>query len=383
MSMWVSGVGTWAQTTALILYVRSLGGEGIELGLITAAQFLPILLFGMLAGAVADRVDRHRLTINLQIGAALNSAALGVAVMAGLESMPALYAFTAVGGLLTAFDNPSRRTLVTELADPNDLANVTALSTSTITGSRMIGPLIAAVLFTAIGPGWVFILNAVSFGAMVLGLRRLDTSRFRRIPPSKRSPTPIRDGLKAVWADPVLQIMVATFAVVSTFGYNHLVSLPLLINEVLKLDDSFLGWILSTMSAGNIVGSLLIARQINVSPKWFFGAGGVLSTCLLAISVSTSAALTVAIGIVLGIASTSFVNSTAVILQQRASEQMRSRILALSSVLFLGSTPIGGPITGLIGDAFGAAWAVRYGGLISLAAAGIGVVTLNRTRSAF
>ncbi len=374
----VSGVGTWAQTTALVLLVQSLGGSGFELGLITAFQFLPLLLIGLWAGSVADRVDRYRLTMRLQAAMTVHSVVLGVLVLTGVHSLPALYVLTAIGGTLSAFDNPTRRTFLTELARPEDLANVTSLSTSVMTGSRMIGPLIAAAMFGTVGAGWVFIANGATFAVMLVGLLRMDVGRFRRIATAQRSATPIRDGLRAVWADPLLRLLMVVFAIVSTFGFNTLVALPLVTDQLLGRDKAFFGYLLSSLSAGNVLGSLFVARQVEVSPRMVYGAAGALAAMLFLGGISTNTALTMGAVAVLGFASTSFVNSTTVILQQRSSEQMRSRILALSAVLFLGSTPIGGPITGVVGDTFGAEWSMLYGAIICGGAALGGALLAER-----
>ncbi len=373
-----SGVGTWAQTTALILLVRSLGGGGLELGLVTAFQFLPILLLGLWAGSIADQVNRYNLTIFLQGALAAQAALLGVVVLSGVESLPALYLLTAMGGVLSAFDNPTRRTLLTELAKPQDLANVTSLSTSAMTGSRMIGPLIGAALFEAVGAGWVFLINGFSFLVMLIGLLRMDATKFRLIQRSAKSATPIRDGLRAVWADPTLRILMVVFTVVSTFGFNTLVALPLVAEDLLNQTASYFGYLLSALSLGNIAGSLFVARQFNVEPKSVLIAGAGLSTALALGGLSSTPWITMGIVVVLGFCSTMFVNSTTVLLQQRSSEQIRSRILALSAVLFLGSTPIGGPITGLVGDHFGAGWSMSYGGLIAGASVLVGAVLLAK-----
>lgn len=373
-----SGVGTWAQTTALILLVRSLGGDGLELGLITAFQFLPILVLGLWAGSIADRVNRYNLTIVLQGALAAQAVLLGVVVLSGVESLPVLYLLTAMGGVLSAFDNPTRRTLLTELAKPQDLANVTSLSTSAMTGSRMIGPLIGAALFEAVGAGWVFLINGFSFLVMLIGLLRMDATKFRLIQRDAKSASPIRDGLRAVWADPILRILMVVFTVVSTFGFNTLVALPLVAEDLLNQAASYFGYLLSALSLGNIAGSLFVARQVQVAPKSVLIAGAGLSTALTLGGLSSTPWVTMGIVVVLGFCSTMFVNSTTVLLQQRSSEQIRSRILALSAVLFLGSTPIGGPITGLVGDHFGAGWSMSYGGLIAGASVLVGAVLLAR-----
>jgi MFS family permease len=246
----------------------------------------------------------------------------------------------------------------------------------------MVGPLIAAAMFGTVGAGWVFIANGATFAVMLLGLLRMDVSRFRRIAPAKRSATPIRDGLRVVWADPLLRLLMIVFAVISTFGFNTLVALPLVTNQLLGRNEAFFGYLLSALSAGNVAGSLLVARQVDVSPRMAYGAGAGLGAMLFIGGLSTNTALTVGAVAILGFASTSFVNSTTVILQQRSSEQMRSRILALSAVLFLGSTPIGGPITGIVGDAFGAGWSMYYAAIICGAAAIGGALLAGRAERA-
>ncbi|MEZ5340785.1 MAG: MFS transporter [Acidimicrobiales bacterium] len=366
-----SGVGTWAQTTALVLVVQSLGGNGLELGLITAFQFLPMLLMGLWAGSIADQVNRYRLTIFLQGALAAQALLLAILVFAGLHSIPALYALTALGGVFSAFDNPTRRTFLTELAKPEDLANVTSLSTSAMTGwhDRAVDRS-HALRHRRCGLG--VLLNGVSFLIMLVGLLRMDPTRFRLIAKAPKSKTPIRDGLRAVWGDPLLRTIMIVFSVVSTFGFNTLVSLPLVAKELLDRGPQYFGYLLSAQSVGNISGSLFVARKVDVAPALTFGAGGAIAVTLILGGLSTSLIATMLIMVGLGFASTMFVNSNTVLLQQRSSEQMRSRVLALSGVLFLGSTPIGGPITGLVGDHFGAGWSMAYGGVISGAAVLVG-----------
>jgi predicted MFS family arabinose efflux permease len=283
-----------------------------------------------------------------------------------------------MSGMLSAFDNPARRTLATELVPPRDLTNILSLSTSVITGSRMLGPAIAAVVANLAGTAWVFIGNGVTYLVFLVALTRMDTSRFHRIETAPKSATPIRDGLHEVWRVPSLRITLVVFAVVSTFAFNYLVAFPLLVSDRLMQDDAMFGWLLSVMSLGNVMGSLLVARLVDVSYRWMYGAIVALSLSLGVVAVSTNVALTFVFVIPLGMAATAFVNSSTVIVQQHTNPQMRSRVLALTSVLFLGSTPIGGPITGVVGDLFGAMWASLYGAIIAAAATVLGVLAMRR-----
>lgn len=360
----ISNIGTWAQLTVLVLLVRDLGGGGLELGIITACRFAPLLFLGLYAGAVADRVDRHRRTMQLQAALGVMALVLGFIDWLDWETLPVLYGISTAQGFLTAFDNPTRRTMVTEMVPPEQLANVLALSTSVMTGSRLFGPALGALLAGTIGTHGAFILNGISYLFFLVVMNSMDTSRFHLLPRRERSATPIRDGLREMWADPVLRITIAGFALVSTFAFNHTVAFPLMVTERLNEPDETYGYLLSVMSIGSLAGSLFVARLVVVSQRFMWIAAALLGGSLAAFSFATSAVMAFVLVIPLGAGMTSYLNSSNIIVQQRTSPEIRSRVLALISVIFLGSTPIGGPITGIIGDAFGALWANLYGALI-------------------
>lgn len=376
----LSSVGTWAHNTAVILLVRELGGGGLELGISTACQFGPFLLFGLHAGAIADRADRFQLTRRLQSVQALVALTLAAAVFTDMVNLPIVYALTAAFGALSAFDNPARRTFMTELVPPENLGNILSLSTSVMTGSRMFGPAIAAIIATTAGTGWVFLLNGVSYLAFLVALTRMDHDRFYPIERSERSATPIRDALRAISAVPLLRVVLVAYAVIALFMYNHLVSIPLLVRERLDSDDGLFGWMLSAMSVGNVVGSLTIARLRHVPVRAVFIAAFGAGTALCALALTTSVVVAFVLVVPFGMCSTAFVNSSTITVQQHIDPTLRSRALALTTVLFVGSTPIGGPITGLIGDAFGALWAAMYGGIIAVATALISAMAVRTLR---
>ena len=360
----ISNIGTWAQLTVLILLVRELGGGGLELGIVTACRFAPLLFLGLYAGAVADRVDRHRRTMQLQAALGAMALALGVVDWLDLETLPVLYGISTAQGFLTAFDNPTRRTMVTEMVPPEQLANVLSLSTTVMTGSRLFGPALGAVLATTIGTHGAFLLNGFSYLFFLFAMNSMDTSRFHLLPKSPKSATPIRDGLREMWADPVLRITISGFALVATFAFNHTVAFPLTVTDRLQKPDEYYGYLLSVMSIGSIAGSLFVARLLVVSQRFMLISAALLGASLAAFSFAATAWAAFLVVIPLGAGMTAYMNSSNIIVQQRTSPEMRSRVLALISVIFLGSTPIGGPITGIIGDASGALWANLYGALI-------------------
>lgn len=377
----MSNVGTWAHATAVVLLIRSLGGGGRELGLAAACQFGPLLLLGLKAGAIADRVDRFRqlLVLSVVLGAVVF--ALGTLVLAGRAEIPGVLALTAVFGTVSAFENPTRRTFITELVPPSQVGNVLSLSSSVMTSARLVGPAIAASIASVTSPGIVFIINGISYTAVVVSMLRLDRDRLHPIGRASRTKTPVRDGLAAVWSTPELRPIIIVFAIVSTFAYNHRVGFPLLVSERLHRPDSYYGWLLSAMSLGNASGALLIGRLDQIPPRLIAGSGLAVGGALGGIALAPSAAFAIAIAVVLGLAMSSFSNAAIVLIQQRIDSSMRSRVLALTTVLFIGSTPIGGVLTGLVGDRSGALWANMYGAIISATTCALALgLTLRRSR---
>jgi len=370
----LSNIGTWAQTTAVVLLVTRLGGEGLEIGLAVAAQFLPVLLLGLQAGSIADRRDRHRMTLLTQVGMAIQAFALGLLDLAGLATIPLVCAMTAVYGTLSAFDIPARRAFATELVPPERLANVLSLSTSVMTGARIFGPSIAAFVAAEVGTAWVFLGNGVSFLAMIGGLLRIDRSRLHRVPAPTRSPHPIREGLRAVGSDPAMRVLLVVFSLVATFSFNHLVYLPLVVRDQLGASEQTFGWVLSCMGIGNVLGALLVARLVVVPLAWFYVPTIALGASMSAIAFATRNEMVFLLAIPMGMAMTALISSAGVILQQRFDASMRARLMALTSVILMGSTPIGGPVTGWIADDAGVVPATLYGGVIAIIAGGLGLL---------
>ncbi len=374
----ISFVGSWAHITAAVFLVQELGGGGVELGILTASQFAPMLLLSMYAGSVADRVNRHRMTLITQTLMGIQALTLGFIDLANLESLPVVYALTVCIGILGAFDNPARRGFATEMVPPNRLTNILSLSTSVVTAGRIVGPAVASLLVGIIGTAWVFLLNGFSFLAFLLAMLKVDHQRLFPVTRASATAKPVREGLVQVWSDPVLRVSMLVFTLVSAFAYNYVVSFPLLVSDQLKAPESFFGWLLSALSIGNLVGSLTIARLQVVSQRWQYGGATTAALLLTVVSLSTHRWATLVLAVFLGWALTVFLNSSGMILQQRTPAQMRSRVLALQVVIIVGSTPIGGPITGFVGDAYGGMWANLLGAITSMAAVLLGLGLLRR-----
>ncbi|MDJ0767809.1 MAG: MFS transporter [Ilumatobacter sp.] len=363
----LSNIGTWMQFTATAILVDRLTGRTTAIGVLTALQFLPMLFLGAWAGAVADQRDRRRLSMMTQGGLAIQAVALAVFDLTGTINLGIIYVLTFVLGVISAIDNPARRGFVTELVPEEDMANAISLNTATMTGSRIFGPAIAALLVGPIGTGWLFTINAVSFLAILGSLFLLDESELHRAPLAEKGGTPIRDGLRFVRDTPALFAPFVVFAIVATFGFNHNVVFPRMSREIWG-DEFWFGIVLTTLSIGSMLGSLLTAGRRVVTLRWMVANGLLLGIAALALAWSGRVWLALVLAVPLGLGGAGFVTSMNAITQQLCPPDMRGRILALTAVAFLGSYPIGGPITGLVGDYVGLEWSLGYGALISLSA---------------
>lgn len=373
----VSNVGTWLQMTAMGILVYRLTGKATDLGLTVLFQFLPMLLIGAWAGAVADRVNRRKMAILTQSALAVQALALGLIDLAGWATVPIIYLLSLVLGVVNAFDNPARRGFVTELVPRADIPNAVSLNTAVMTGSRIFGPALAATLVGPLGTGWCFVLNGVSFAAVIVTLVMVRPCELFPMAAPPRGGTPVRDALRFVAHHPTVRVLFVVLVVVSTFAFNYAVSLPKLAADQWG-EVNLYGWVLAVTSVGSVTGSLLTARLQQVSMRWFLGNTTLLGVSAMALAFTPNVVLAYALAIPLGIGGAGFMTSVNAISQQESPDDMRSRLMALSAVAFLGSTPIGGPITGLIADHVGSSWALAYGGVITLGCVGWATVALGR-----
>lgn len=371
----VSNVGTWLQFTAMALLVYRLTGRATDLGITVALQFVPMLLLGAWAGAVADRHDKRTMTMITQAAMAAQALILGIADLAGLVTLPVVFVMSFVLGVINAFDNPARRGFVTELVPIADIGNAVSLNTAVMTGSRVFGPALAAVLIGPLGTGWLFTLNGLSFAAIIVALAAIDVDRLHRVPLEPKGGTPVRDGLRFVRGSAVLFPAFVVFAIVSTFGFNYSVALPKIADEFWGGDHWF-GWLLAVTSVGSVIGSIATARMQVVTLGWLIVNGLTLAVSGVALAMAPTVWIAFVLALPLGFGGAGFIASMNSLSQQECPAQMRGRVLALTAVAFLGSTPIGGPITGWVGDAVGARWSLAYGAVISFIA--VGALLLRR-----
>lgn len=365
LGLLVSNIGSWLQFTATSVLLYDLNKKATDVGLNTLFQFLPMLILGAWAGGFADRHDRRTVAIFTQAGLGLQAVFLAAADFSGNATLPVVLSASLILGIVNAIDNPSRRGLVTELVEPVEISNAMSLNTTVMTGSRIFGPALAGLFIGPLGTAWLFALNALSFIAVLVSLFMIRRSEMIPVTPAPRSGKPVREALQFVNADPVLKRTFIAFTIVSTFAFNYGVVLPKLSDTRWGVPGAF-PWMLTVISIGSIVGSLATARLPEVNGRWFMWATMLCGVSAIALAWSPNIVVAFIVGVPLGAGGTACVAAMNGLSQLKTPPEMRSRMLALVAVAFLGSTPIGGPITGWVADNVGVEWALGYGGIIAI-----------------
>lgn len=365
----VSQTGTWLTMVAQTLLVLELTDSGVAIGLLTAFQFGPVLLLGAWAGSIADRSDKRALLVRTQAAAMVQSLVLAGVVLAGQETVAIIYALALVQGVITAFDNPARRAFVVEMVPKEMVANAVSLNSTVMTGSRIVGPAAAGLLVITVGFGWAFLLDGLSYIAVIYGLLLMRSEELHPSTPTPRGPGQVREGLRYVRSKPDLFVPMVMMAAIGTFAFNFQVVVPLLVTGPLGGSESTFTLLFSVLSLGSMVGALWTARRTEVDGRQIIVAAAGFGVTMLLLAASPSLLFAFPAGILLGVASIAFMTTSTAIVQMRAAPEYRGRVLALQAMVFLGSTPLGGPTVGWISDAFGPRAGVAVGGLSCLLAA--------------
>jgi MFS family permease len=373
----VSQTGTWLTMIAQTLLVLKLTDSGIALGILTACQFLPVLLLGAWAGAVADRADKRKLLITVQALAMLQSVALAVTVFSGHATVGAIYFLAACQGVLTAFDNPTRRSFVVEMVPPDEVTNAVSLNSAIMTGSRVVGPAAAGVLVITVGFGWAFLLDAISYIAVIVGLFMMRPSELFSAPRMAKAKGQVREGLRYIRERRELLVPLVMMAIIGTLAFNFSVTIPLLVTRSLNGSDGTFTVLFSVLSLGSLIGALWTARRDEVTNRQLVASSAGFGLAMLALSLAPTLLFAFPAGILVGLSSIAFMTSSTAIVQVRAAPNYRGRVLAIQSMVFLGSTPIGGPIVGWIADLAGPRSALIVGAVGCAIAAAYGAKALG------
>jgi MFS family permease len=364
--------GTWAQTIALSWLVLQMTHSGTQLGLVTAAQFLPILLLGVWGGVITDRFDKRRILYVTQSILGLLALLLGLLVISHTIQLWMIYVIAAAFGSVLVVDTPSRQTFVVEMVGSERLKNAITLNSTIVNLARIVGPSIAGILIATAGVGPCFLVNAVSYAALLAALSAMHKRDLHPTPRSIAEPGQVQAGLRYAWSSPTLRAILLMMLVIGTFAYEFPVILPLFATVSLRGNASTYAAMTAAMGLGAVVGGLYSAGRSGSALKQLIITAVLFGCSILLLAVMPGLKTTLLALILVGALSVLFISLGNTTLQLTSAPQMRGRVMALWSVAFQGTTPIGGPIIGYIADHANPRAGLLVGGLATLVAAVIG-----------
>ncbi|NRD64631.1 MFS transporter [Corallococcus exiguus] len=371
----VSNVGTWMQRTAQdwLVLTQLTHNNATAVGVVMALQFAPPLLFLPLTGFAADHFDRRKLLFATQAALGALALGLGLLTLSGHIRLWHVNVFAFLLGCVTAFDAPARQTFVSELVGEEDLANAVALNSTSFHAARMLGPAIAGLLISAVGSGWMFVLNAASFGAVLCSLSLLRVNELHVRDRALHTRGGLMEGFVYVGKRPDLVAVLTMFFLIGTFGLNFPIFISTMAVRVFGQGASGYGLLTSIMAIGSVTGALLSARRAQprigllVTGAAVFGAGLTLAALM---PVYALFAITL---VVIGVSAQTFTTTANSLVQLSTDPSMRGRVLAILLAIALGGTPLGAPIVGWVADTFGPRQALGVGAAAGFVAALIGL----------
>jgi MFS family permease len=357
------------QNVALAWLVIELSGSPLAIGALAFWRFVPFTVFGLVAGVVADRIESRKLVMATQACAMAISIALAVVTLTGTATLPIVYVLAALGGVALAFDAPGRQSLTFQMVGPRELPNAVALNSGLFNGSRVIGPAIAGLVIAAVGTGLCFVLNAVSFLAVLTALAIVREEELLPVvrDPSTRMIAGIRRGFAYAWNDPQLRLILGVVTVVSTVGFNFHVLVPLLAADTLHVGPEGFGLLSAAFGLGALVGALATATFREASWRLFAigtASFGVFALCLAAVH---NAVLAGVVLFAIGLSFTLFTANANALVQLTAPDHLRGRLIGLYLFAFLGLAPVGGLFAGWLAEVGGTPLAFAVAGSVSLA----------------
>ncbi|MDP9247672.1 MAG: MFS transporter, partial [Candidatus Dormibacteraeota bacterium] len=377
----VSVSGSWMQRVAQAWLVYHLSGSGLALGVVTGLQFLPVLVAGAWGGVLADRFDKRRLLLLTQTAMGLLALALGLLTISGLVQLWMVYLLALALGVVTASDNPARQAFVMELVGRSHVMNAVSLNSAVFTLARIVGPAVAGLLINAVGTGWCFLVNALSFGGVLVALAAMRRQELLPWEPSDRSRGGVLEGLRYAWSSLDLRVPLLLMAVVGTLALNFSVILPLMASQTFHGDAGTYGLLFSTLGVGSLLGALITAGRREPSRRLLLLSLLAFGLFMLAAAVAPSLWLELAMLVPLGVAAVIFQATSNSTLQVKTDPALRGRVMALYSVVFMGTTPIGAPIVGLVSQAAGPRAGLALGGAaVLLTVAAFGLWSARRAR---
>ena len=375
----ISNIGTWMQRIAQDWLVLELtDNNGIALGITTGLQFLPMLLIGPWAGSLADRYSKRQLLILTQAFMGVVGGLLGLLVLTDVVQVWHVFVLAAMLGIGAAVDAPARQSFVIEMVGPDDVSNAVGLNSASFNLGRVIGPALAGFLIVLFGTGPVFLINAVSYIAVILALRAMRVADLQTPPRMARGRGQVREGIRYVRGRPDLMLVMVIVFFVGTFGLNFQMTSALMATEVFGKGAAEYGLLGSVLAIGSLSGALLAARRgrprlrLVVLSAIAFGLVEVLAGLM------PTYITFIAVLIPIGLAQMTLLNAANATIQLGVDPIMRGRVMALYMAVLMGGTPFGAPLVGFVAETFGARWSLIAGGLISVLAAVIAALLLAR-----
>jgi len=367
----ISLIGTWMQNTAQGWLVYQLTGSKILLGVVAAVGSTPLMLFSVLGGSVADRHSKHRIVLYTQTGMMLFAFIFAFLVWSGTIRIWEILVLAALGGLAMAFDMPARQSFMVEMTSPQDLMNAISLNSSIVNGARVVGPSVAGLVMAQVGIAMCFFLNGLSFLAVLAGLWLMRLPNFVAPERTDSAWSHVAEGFTYVWQNRRMRTILILFAVVGVFGWSYSVLMPALAKDVLGGGQSRYGLLLSANGFGALLGALTVASAGNRMNRRIMVLGGlwVFSAMLLMLAWVKNYYVALALLAVAGWGMLLFFSTTNTLLQTAASDKMRGRVMGIWTLVFGGTTPIGGLEAGTVSHYFGVRWAVSLGAFICALAA--------------
>jgi MFS family permease len=378
----VSLAGTWMQNVALAWLVIELSGSPLAIGALAFWRFVPFMVFGLVAGVVADRFESRKLVMATQGAAMVISVALAVVTLTDTATLPLVYALAALGGVALAFDAPGRQSLTFQMVGPRELPNAVALNSGLFNGSRVIGPAIAGLVIAAVGTGACFVVNAVSFLAVLTALLIVREEELRPVEkdPSARVVDGLRRAFAHAWNDPQLRLVLTVVFVVSTVGFNFHVLVPLLAADTLHVGPEGFGFLSAAFGLGALVGALAAATFRGASWRLFSVGTASFGVFALLLAPVQNAYLAGILLVAVGVSFTLFTANANSLVQLAAPDHLRGRLIGIYLFAFLGLAPLGGLFAGWLAEVGGTSLAFSVAGVVSLGT--IVLANLRRQRAA-
>jgi MFS family permease len=374
----ISLSGSWMQTIALAILVIQLTDSKIALGTVTMLQFLPITLFVLPAGVLADRVPKRNFMLATRALAMFQATMMTILVFSGHIQLWHVYSLAFVLGLSNALEQPTRQAFVVEMVGKDDLMNAIALNSGLFNGARLIGPAIGGVIIALFGVRIAFMLDAISFIPIIVSLALMDMSElYGSRPQTEGRANPIaelREGLSYAFRTPAALLIIILVAIIGTFGYNFTVMLPLISEYVLGRGASGLGFMTAAVGLGALISALALASRERATPFTLFAGAAAFAVLLTGVAFSQVYLLTLALLLFLGVANTIFASTANTALQLATPDHLRGRVMALYMLLFAGSTPLGGFLTGYVAEEMGVSSAIAMNAVMCFAGVAIGLL---------